>query len=103
MVPEGCTTYASMLIPYTVEHQLEDMHRAATIICNKPGTMTQAEYSEHLSHNHPACADKYSIEQIYPWETGTLIWWDQQRWHGSNNFTLKAKNKQALVIHTYAE
>lgn len=101
-IPEGYQPYVSCLIPYTAEYTVDKVHHAATVICNKPGTMTQQEYDEHLSHNNPICMQEYSIQEVHQWRTGDLIWWDQSAYHGSNNFPLKVSSKQSLVLHTYA-
>lgn len=101
-IPEGMSHYASMLIPYTVEHDPEKCFNAATVLFTENGTMTQQEYDQYASHNNPICMQEFGLDKVYTWRTGDLIWWDAERWHGSNNFPLTCKNKQSLVIHTYA-
>lgn len=100
LLPEGCKSYYSFLIPYSVDNDPEKCFHAATVIF-KPGKMSKENYELHASHCSKDIMEELDIDSVHTWRMGDLIWWDNEAWHGSNNFTLSCKSKQALVIHTY--
>lgn len=59
-------------------------------------------YNEHLSHNEPEILKKFTVQGVYQWARGSLIWWDSLNFHDSDNFLANGvTSKQALVFHTY--
>jgi hypothetical protein len=59
-------------------------------------------FEEHLSHNNKEVLKRVSLQEIYSWTFGSVIFWDSLLLHDSNNFLRYGlKSKQAIVIHTY--
>ena len=57
---------------------------------------------EYLSHIKPVDLECLTVHTIAEWKFGSLIYWDEQLLHTSDNFTKNnVKSKQALVLHTY--
>ena len=81
-LPEGESgeNYASILIPYSIDHQKENFKNASTCF-----------YDE----------DKRLIDTI-TWQRNSLIWWDSSLLHDSGGFLQhNIKSKQYFITHTY--
>ena len=56
----------------------------------------------HLSHINNYDLECLTVQGIFEWKFGSLIYWDERLLHTSDNFTKNnIKSKQALVLHTY--
>lgn len=105
----------SMLVPYSLDHDLNNLKNGYTIVFNERAldnddildlpdqeNSAMSIYQEHLSHNDPLKVKKLTVKDIFQWTPGSLIYWDSLLVHDSNNFLdLGMTSKQALVIHTY--
>jgi|TARA_R110000772_G_scaffold177008_1_gene288630 hypothetical protein len=61
-------------------------------------------YKKHLSHNVVEDVQRMTVQGVYQWTRGSLIWWQGQYFHDTDNFLANGHtSKQALVIHTHYE
>jgi hypothetical protein len=59
----------------------------------------QDKYLNHISSDDLECL---TVHTIADWKFGSLIYWDEQLLHTSNDFTKNnVKSKQAIILHTY--
>lgn len=59
----------------------------------------QEDYLGHLKEEDLECL---TVKDIFTWRYGSLIHWDDEYLHASDNFTRNGINsKQAIVMHTY--
>ena len=120
------TPHLAMLIPITVNDSEDFSNPVHTIIFNEEDacidkvrglswnkrkweeTRTRKEnnavqYKDaHLSHINNYDLECLTVQGIFEWKFGSLIYWDERLLHTSDNFTKNnIKSKQALVLHTY--
>lgn len=108
----------SILIPLSLDNSVDNLDKGFTIVFNEyaydnkhmlemPNLSKEPNsavniHDEHLSHNSIESLSKLTVQGIYPWIFGSVIYWDSVLFHDSNNFLRYGlKSKQALVIHTY--
>lgn len=108
----------SMLIPYTVDNRKDLVEKVHTLVFNEAvddnDSMDSLEdksqdensalliYDRHLSHNRPERVAKLTVQGIYQWKLGSIIYWNSRNLHDSDNFLASGcHSKQAIVIHTY--
>ena len=113
----GRQTAKSFLMPLSVDNNVDLVSKSRTIVFNEYGKDNNiAELSEntllansainiydkHLSHNNYDTVKKFTVQGEYQWERGSLIWWDGNYFHDSDNFIANGHtSKQAIVIHTF--
>jgi hypothetical protein len=56
------------------------------------------KWNQHCSHCWPEDREWLTIESALPWQQGSLIAFDRKRFHCSDNFTKKLKQKEAFVL-----
>lgn len=57
------------------------------------------QYLSHLKHEDLECL---SIDRIWKWKYGSMVHWDEDLLHCSDNFTKNnIRSKQAIVMHTH--
>lgn len=57
------------------------------------------QYLTHLNDDDLECL---TVQNIFEWQRGNLIYWDERLLHASDNFAANGiKSKQAIIIHTY--
>ena len=120
-------TAYSLLIPLSVDNDVNLADQSHTIVFNEHSDtympdnlsgkkwpwedMTSTDhlsnsaahiYQKHLSHNSYEKVNRFTIQGIYQWKRGSLIWWNGTYFHDSDNFIANGyKSKQAIVIHCY--
>jgi len=98
--------FVSFLIPISVDNDLEQTHKASTIVFNE--TKLDGEksnnalqyYDSFLSHCDKTKLKQITIKEKFDWSVGDLIYWDSCLQHTSSDFQ-KFSSKQSLVGHTY--
>lgn len=61
-------------------------------------------HDKHLSHNVREDIEKMTVQGVYQWTRGSLIWWKGNYFHDTDNFIANGfTSKQALVIHSHYE
>jgi hypothetical protein len=105
----------SILIPYSLDNDVKNLDKGFTLVFNErldsnndiknlPEVQNNSLnlFEEHLSHNNKEVLKRVSLQEIYSWTFGSVIFWDSLLLHDSNNFLRYGlKSKQAIVIHTY--
>lgn len=108
----------SFVIPYSVDHDPALVSKSSTIVFEQGGmdnpdifalpdrdsdpNSALGIYQSHLSHNPIEEVKKLTIQGIYQWHPGSIIYWNSLYFHDSDNFLANGfQNKQALVMHTY--
>jgi len=113
-------TALSFLMPLAVDNDQSLVTKSRTIVFNESGntndkieihqftdktnmpTSAVSIYNKHLSHNKLDTVKKFTIQGEYQWKRGSLIWWDGNYFHDTDNFIANGyTSKQAIVIHTY--
>lgn len=111
-------TAISFLMPLMVDNTTSLVTKSRTIVFNEYGKNNNLDkmtvdtsllpnsavhiHSEHLSHNRLDKVKKFTVYDQYQWQRGSLIWWDGNYFHDTDNFIANGYNsKQAIVIHTY--
>lgn len=120
--------FKAYLIPLSVNDDIGLLDNASTFVFNEEDTFVSDEehgkkyynpqnfrlnmnvkennalitHSSELTHCNTSMLEGVTVQDIYCWEPGSVIWWDEKLLHCSNNFLLKGvQSKQALVLHTY--
>jgi len=120
--------YKAFLIPIGVENQPEGLERVHTVTFNELDTFVDSAdpvrkmwkrlewdrnrlpkannamqyFDQHLSHLKPADLECLTVENIVPWQSGSVVYWNERQLHCSDNFVKNnIKSKQAIVVHTY--
>ena len=111
--------FMSMLIPYSVDFKKELCNQSATIMFQeslhdlnifdnaKISTWAQTSsasdhYKKYLSHNRQIVVDALTLDKIFQWNLGDLIYWNSYLYHDTDNFIKNGfSSKQAIVLHTY--
>jgi hypothetical protein len=69
--------------------------------CPKENNAVQYK-DKHLSHLEDDDLECLTVQNIFEWRRGSLIYWDERLLHASDNFSKNdIKSKQAVIIHTY--
>lgn len=73
----------------------------STLSSFSPSKIDQATYDKHLTHLPYYHKDKLSIDAIFPWKKGSLLMFDRNRLHCSDNFLARGlTSKRGFVIWT---
>jgi len=57
------------------------------------------QYLTHLQDEDLECL---TVQNVFEWQRGSLICWDERLLHASDDFTTNGiKSKQAIIMHTY--
>lgn len=113
----GRQTAKSFLMPLSVDNRFDLVSESRTIVFNEYGkdnniaelsdnTLLASSainiYDKHLSHNSYDTVKKFTVQGEYQWQRGSLIWWDGNYFHDTDNFIANGyTSKQAIVVHTY--
>lgn len=110
----------SILMPYALDNDINNLDKGYTLVFNErirsneetselpdmssdPNSAVNI-YQEHLTHNSIDLVKKVTVKGIYPWVSGSVIYWDSLLLHDSNNFLRYGlHSKQAIVVHTYKD
>lgn len=124
-LPTAGSRHLSILSPMSVDFNPSLVSESETIVFNEKSNLehkadwiqtatvkeNSVEYlwDDYLSHNPKYIngvyqPDKYTLDGMYTWKIGDLIWWNSEQYHDTSNFLAKGyTSKQALVTHTYKE
>jgi len=114
--------YITFLIPYSVDEHFNDITDAKTIIFNERDTFSQfpmnpttehlplvqdeqagaiSIHSSDLTHIPVDTANVLTVRQILGWKIGSLLYWESDLLHCSNDFLAKGHaSKECLVVFT---
>ena len=96
----------SWLIPYKVDGSQTDISKASTIVFNEieygddKNNITDSLNQRYFTHCDQTSLKKVSIYEIFHWEPGSLIFWDQHHLHCSGSFN-GFQTKEMFVGHTF--
>lgn len=120
--------YKAFLIPISIENQFEGFERVHTITFNELDTFVDSAdpvrkmwkrvewmqnrtpkqnnaleyFDQHLSHLNTDDLECLTVEQVVPWQMGSVVYWNEKQLHCSDNFVKNGiTSKQAIVVHTY--
>lgn len=114
------TAAMSFVIPFSVNDDRALVDKTHTIVFNEGGLdnldifdlpdqddhpcSALGIFEQHLGHNPLEEVKKLTVQGIYRWSPGSIIYWNSLYFHDSDNFIANGfTSKQALVIHTYKQ
>lgn len=120
--------HSTFLIPISADHDVTLVNRVHTIVFNEEDMWTPNSeesnsfwkqrdwrknksvkennalqyFDQYLSHNTKENLECLTVQSIFQWQLGSILYWDSRLLHCSDNFTTNGiQSKQALVVHTY--
>lgn len=97
------TNYLSLLIPISVDNNKDLCSLASTIVFKQQkNPNAKQDHENYLSHCHVEELYNRSIDRIFQWKIGDIIWWKSEVDHCSSHFK-NFSSKESFVIHTYVE
>lgn len=104
----------AIVIPLKIFAANDQSNMTHTVVFNEICTNTFEQYwldnskiknhakhieQSHCDHCQPGSLEYVSLQGIYPWHLGSVIYWDRDMLHCSDNFVKNnIKEKQALVL-----
>jgi len=98
--------HISWLIPYKVDGKQEDISSASTIVFNETdygddkNGIDDSMRQRYFKHCDPNLLRKVTVNKVFHWQPGSLIYWNQRNLHCSGSFN-DFKTKEMFVGHTY--
>jgi hypothetical protein len=119
VLPEAGERSLSMLIPLSVNNDAALVDQTHTIVFNEGSDVISSlegnlpfghvkqhnatvYHEQYLSHNPREHLEYLTVQNIYQWHRGDVIYWENSLFHDSDNFIANNfQSKQAIVAHTY--